>query len=90
MAEADPRIAAVGPKIYYHSQPQRLWFAGGVLSLWRGWPSHRGLRREDHGQYDTPADVDYLYFVRKADCKSHFFTISAEEFNAFLERDIRC
>jgi UPF0755 protein len=37
-----------------------------------------------------PADVDYLFFVRKADCKSHFFTASEEEFLAFLERDNRC
>jgi GT2 family glycosyltransferase len=60
LAEMDGRIAAVGPKIYYHAQPQRLWFAGGVLSLWRGWPSHRGLRREDRGQYDEATEVDYL------------------------------
>jgi UPF0755 protein len=27
-----------------------------------------------------PADVDYLYFIRKKDCKSHFFTASEAEF----------
>jgi len=27
-----------------------------------------------------PAKVDYLYFVRKADCKSHFFTASEQAF----------
>jgi GT2 family glycosyltransferase len=59
-AELEPRIAAVGPKIYYHAHPQRLWFAGGKLSLWRGWPSHRGLRSDDRGQYDETVDVDYL------------------------------
>jgi uncharacterized YceG family protein len=37
-----------------------------------------------------PADVDYLFFVRKADCKSHFFTASEAEFFEFLERDDRC
>jgi uncharacterized YceG family protein len=37
-----------------------------------------------------PAEVDYLFFVRKADCKSHFFTASEAKFLAFLERDIRC
>jgi UPF0755 protein len=37
-----------------------------------------------------PAGVDYLFFVRKADCKSHFFTKSEAEFDAFLERDVRC
>jgi UPF0755 protein len=29
-----------------------------------------------------PAKVDYLYFVRNADCKSHFFTASEDEFYA--------
>ena len=37
-----------------------------------------------------PADVDFLYFVRKADCRSHFFTKSKDEFDAFVARDIRC
>jgi UPF0755 protein len=27
-----------------------------------------------------PAEVDYLFFVRNADCKTHFFTASEEEF----------
>jgi uncharacterized YceG family protein len=36
-----------------------------------------------------PADVDYLYFVRKEDCKSHFFTASEQEFLAALEQP-RC
>ncbi len=31
-----------------------------------------------------PASVDYLYYVRKDDCKSHFFTNSFEEFEAFV------
>ena len=49
-----------GPKIYYHSRPDRLWFAGGELSLWRGWPHHRGLRQIDRGQHDRSYDADYL------------------------------
>ena len=31
-----------------------------------------------------PARVDYLYFVRKADCKSHHFTANEQEFFNFL------
>jgi len=30
-----------------------------------------------------PAKVDYLYFVRKPDCRSHFFTASIDEFDAY-------
>jgi uncharacterized YceG family protein len=36
-----------------------------------------------------PAQVDYLYFVRKKDCKSHFFTASEKEFEAALKKP-RC
>ena len=31
-----------------------------------------------------PANVDYLFFVRKADKIHHFFTASEQEFNAYL------
>ena len=37
-----------------------------------------------------PAKVDYLYFVRKADCKSHFFTASEEEFFNYSRAGLRC
>lgn len=37
-----------------------------------------------------PADVDFLYFVRKPDCKSHFFTASEEEFFAYTREGTRC
>jgi GT2 family glycosyltransferase len=59
-AATDPRIAAVAPKIYYATDRNRLWFAGGELSLWSGWSHHRGLREIDHGQHDKPRDCDYL------------------------------
>jgi len=36
-----------------------------------------------------PAEVDFLYFVRKRDCKSHFFTASEEEFLRRLDQP-RC
>jgi uncharacterized YceG family protein len=36
-----------------------------------------------------PADVAYLFFVRKKDCKSHFFTASEAEFLKRLEQP-RC
>lgn len=37
-----------------------------------------------------PARVDYLYFVRKPDCRSHFFTASAAEFDAYTREGLRC
>jgi UPF0755 protein len=37
-----------------------------------------------------PAEVDYLYFVRKRDCKSHFFTASHAEFADYSRAGTRC
>jgi UPF0755 protein len=37
-----------------------------------------------------PAEIDYLYFVRKADCKSHFFTASATEFENYPRDGLQC
>jgi uncharacterized YceG family protein len=37
-----------------------------------------------------PAEVDYLYFVRKADCKSHFFTASKQEFDNYPRAGLQC
>jgi UPF0755 protein len=37
-----------------------------------------------------PAKVSYLYFVRKSDCKSHFFTASEDEFFNFPRGGLTC
>jgi UPF0755 protein len=37
-----------------------------------------------------PADVDFLYFVRKADCKSHFFTASEQDFLNYPRDGLNC
>ncbi len=37
-----------------------------------------------------PAKVDFLYFVRKPDCKSHYFTVSKAKFDAYSRRGLQC
>jgi UPF0755 protein len=37
-----------------------------------------------------PAKVDFLFFVRKADCKSHFFTASQQEFDEYSRAGLQC
>ncbi|HEY3068934.1 MAG TPA: endolytic transglycosylase MltG [Gaiellaceae bacterium] len=37
-----------------------------------------------------PAHVDYLYFIRKADCKSHFFTASEQKFLDYPRAGLNC
>jgi UPF0755 protein len=37
-----------------------------------------------------PANVDFLWFVRKADCKSHFFTADEQEFLEYPRAGLQC
>ncbi len=37
-----------------------------------------------------PADVPYLYFVRRPDCRSHFFTASEAAFLSYTREGLRC
>jgi peptidoglycan lytic transglycosylase G len=37
-----------------------------------------------------PGHVPYLYFVRKPDCRSHFFTASAARFDAYTRKGLQC
>jgi GT2 family glycosyltransferase len=56
---SSPTIGLVGPKIYYSDDPERIWFAGGSLSMWTGTLKHIGIRELDHGQYDRSMAVEY-------------------------------
>jgi len=61
---ARPGAGLAGPMIYYH--PPRpdgrelIWYAGGVVSLWRGLTAHRGIRRQDRGLYTETEDTGYV------------------------------
>jgi GT2 family glycosyltransferase len=58
-AESDPQIGIVGPKIFYHDDPGKIWSAGGVIERpWR--PTMRGLDVLDDGQHDTACEVDWV------------------------------
>lgn len=51
----------VAPKIYYHHDPNLIWFAGGKVNLWTGRVWHRGLRQFDSPErFTQTAAVDYL------------------------------
>jgi len=60
LAEVAPDIALLSPKIYYESEPERIWFANG-----RQHPITLDLRDTGRGQLDgerwaKSRDVDYL------------------------------
>jgi GT2 family glycosyltransferase len=54
---AAPGIGIAGPKTYYHTPPDRIWFAGGDFV--RGTARHTGIRETDRGQHDRERDIDY-------------------------------
>jgi hypothetical protein len=58
--ESDPRVGIVGPKMYYHSDPDVIWFAGGLVLPWRGDAAHVGYGEKDRGQFDETMETDYI------------------------------
>ncbi len=60
VATSDAKIGILGPKIYYHDQPETIWFAGARINYWAGLTSHRGIREIDRGQYERSEDADYV------------------------------
>jgi GT2 family glycosyltransferase len=56
----DPRVGITGPKIYYYTPRDQIWFAGGRIFLARGTSCHVGIRQTDTGQYDRRTEIDYV------------------------------
>lgn len=51
----------VAPKIYYHHNPNLIWYAGGKVNLWMGRVWHRGLRQLDIPEkFNQLEATDYL------------------------------
>jgi len=59
VAESDPKIGLAGPKIYFYHEPNRIWFAGGKISLFSA-SSNRGRNLMDDGQFDKVDHVDFI------------------------------
>jgi len=57
VAQGDNRIGAVCPKIYFASDLNKMWYAGGDFNLWLCRPRHRGFREIDRGQFDGTNEV---------------------------------
>ena len=56
---ADPRRAAVSPRLYYYDRPDVVWFAGGIVGR-LGLVRHRGVNRKEEKLRDAPRAVDYV------------------------------
>ena len=58
-AESDRNIGIVVPKIYYHEEMGKIWYAGGFVNFVTGNIYHRGLRKSDTEGFDEVREVDY-------------------------------
>jgi hypothetical protein len=59
-AQQRPDVGMVGPKIFYHQDRRRIWYAGGEIALWKGRVAHRGLRQLDGAAWEVPGETDYI------------------------------
>jgi len=59
VAESAARIGILGPKVYFYHEPNRIWFAGGRISLFAT-SSVQGYRQVDKGQFDKVDRVDFV------------------------------
>jgi hypothetical protein len=59
-AKSDSRIAAVSPKIYFSEPPNRLWFAGGTFSYWKGRNGQAGYGRRDGERWSRAGEMEFI------------------------------
>ena len=59
-AEDNPNVGILGSKIYYHSDPEIIWFSGGLFSKLKGGMSVKGMGIRDDGNYNSIKNVDYI------------------------------
>jgi GT2 family glycosyltransferase len=59
-AESSEKIGAVGPIMYYYTEKNRIWSAGGALDWKKGTCKNIGLNEIDEGQYIGQRSVDYI------------------------------
>jgi len=57
--QAGDRVAGVVPKILFHDEPERIWYAGGHFSRLRGLGVHWREGEPDRGQ-EEPKDVTFM------------------------------
>jgi GT2 family glycosyltransferase len=60
VAEQDPRVGMLGPKILLHSRPEYLNCIGSTINLITGQPRLVGLGEKDDGRFDDIREMDTL------------------------------
>jgi GT2 family glycosyltransferase len=61
VAETDPQIGILAAKIFYASDPRRIWYAGGCVKYLSGLCLHLGLNELDQdGRFSRVADTEFI------------------------------
>lgn len=60
VAEKDPKIGILTPKIYFADPADRIWFAGGRYRKGRSFPECFGMGKRDDGSYDQMREVSFV------------------------------
>ena len=60
VGESNQRIGILGPKTYYHSQPNRIQLTWNKIDFWRGLVFLAGAGDIDRGQHNKIRDTDYV------------------------------
>ncbi len=67
---ANPDIGTQCGKIYFFSEANKIWFAGGSYSVERASSRHPGMHEPDNGQYDKVDETDFatgcMMFIRRS------------------------
>jgi GT2 family glycosyltransferase len=59
--ETRPDVGVLGPKIFYFSDPERIWYAGGRLRYGTGACRHVGLNEMDRdGRFSATGDTPFV------------------------------
>ena len=61
VGESDPRIGILGAKIFYYSEPKRIWYAGGYVKCGIGACRHLGQDQLDQeGKFSRVEDTEFI------------------------------
>ncbi len=60
VAQSDPLIGIVGPKVCHYEKPNRIATAGGKVNFWTGITPLIGKNEIDDGRFDCIEEVDFV------------------------------
>lgn len=55
----DLTVGQTAPKIFYESEKEKIWYAGGKVNLWTGNIFHEGIRKIDTERFKKIKNTDY-------------------------------